>query len=145
MKNTILFCSLIFLFFACSSDDDNANSPPDEPNLESKLLGTWKYAAISINGTALPLDDDNCLLDNEIIYSPNSELIYNLASLNGNEDCNYSVFETFWIVESPNTYLSALPGSDEGTLINVEFLSDNRILLEFIDNEVTVETELIRI
>lgn len=131
MKKLFFTLFAVLLLAACSSDDDASSN---ETGLQTQLLGVWQYTSVSFNGELVDLEEGHCILDNKITYLENDELIYDAASAGFGNICEYATFESFWLVQSENSYLSTEPGDDVGIEYTVDFLSENEIILSYEDS-----------
>jgi len=136
MKKITFLFALVFLT-ACSTDDDAGTSL----SLEDRLLGTWQYVALLIDGQDLGLEEDHCVFDNKITFRTNNEVFYEFVTLN----CDAIESEEFWLPQSDNTFISVMPGDDEGIVFTVNFINDNKFNLTYTldegDPEISIDLE----
>lgn len=105
------------------------------------MIGTWQYDSLRIDGQDLGLEEDHCVFDNKITFRRNNEVFYEFVTLN----CDAVESEEFWLPQSDNTFISVMPGGDEGILFKVNFINDNKFNLTYVidegDPEISIDLE----
>lgn len=145
MKKIIALGAVLILFFCCSSDDDDSNSTPNTETLESKILGTWSYTAVQVNGADTGLEEGDCMLENTITYNANNQINYEVHNEDSTGNCLQQSFTDAWFIDGENSYISVQPGDDVMVEFFVEFIDENSILLSYNDDDPDIVITLVKL